>query len=80
MICPHCHKKITSITVDQVWNGSAYIDSDGEIEIEQEQCMPGLDKSIRCHVNFPRYYCGECGHFLTDDDDVVKKALKEAEE
>ena len=69
MICPNCHEKITSITADQLWNGSAYLDSDGEIEIEQESC-----------ITPPTYYCGECGMFLTKDDEVAKKALEEAEE
>lgn len=79
MICPHCHKKINSITADQIWNGRAYLDSDGEIEIAQEDCTNELDDSVKCDAEFPRYFCGECGHFLTTDYKVVKKALKEAE-
>ena len=79
MICPHCHKKITSITADQIWNGRVYLDSNGEVEIEQDTCINEIDGSLECDGEYPRYYCGECGHFLTTNEKVVKKILKDAE-
>lgn len=79
MICPSCHRKINIVTADQIWNGIVSLDSDGELKIEQETCTNELDDSLECDAEFPRYYCGECGHFLTTDDKVVKKILKAAE-
>ena len=80
MICPHCNEKITKLTADQIWTGEAYLDEDGNVQIEQGNAINEMDKDSNCDIEYPRYLCDNCGTFITSNTDEAKKILEEAKE
>jgi len=67
MKCQHCKEKIDGLLYVGLAHSSCYLDGGGELSydtIEFEDTRLG-------------YYCGNCGGFLTTDEDEAKKILKD---
>lgn len=77
MICPSCHKKITSFKVEYTVIANAYLDNNGKMKIYKEHCKNELDEKVDFNKKFPSYYCWTCNYFITHNDNFAEIILKE---
>jgi len=67
MKCPNCKEKIGNLLYVGLAHTLCDLDEDGELSYDD----------IEFEDNELGYYCGNCGAFLTTDEDKAKKILKD---
>jgi hypothetical protein len=78
MICPNCNRKIKGLTVAIISLGRAKLNKTDEIIVKDAQVINDVDCSA-CDIEYPRYYCGSCGQFITSNTNEAKRILEEAD-